>query len=88
MAWTYVRRISLIVPFLFLCAFSKNDYKIEKIINDGSEFKIIIPKDFCLFESKMNDKFISEYINDKEKYYYYFKCSEIDKIKSNRKFKL
>lgn len=84
----YIKKIILIIPFIFLCGFDKNDYKVEKIINDGSLFQIIVPNDFCLFESKANDKFMSEYIDDTSNYYTYFKCSEVENIKLNKKFTL
>lgn len=82
----YIKKLILVIPFIFLCGFNKNDYKVEKIINDGSEFQVIIPKDFCLFKSKANDKFMSEYIDNTSNYYTYLKCSEVENINLNKKF--
>ncbi len=81
-----MKKFSLIIILLFLCAFNKNDYKVEKIVNNGSEFFILIPKNFCFFDSQANNKFILEYIEKNNRDYVYFNCSEVEKINSNKDF--
>ena len=83
-----MKKFSLTILLLFLCAFNKNNYKIENIENDGVNFKFYIPKDFCRFELKSNEEFMLKISNggDKSTTYAYIKCSDVEKINSNKDF--